>query len=120
MHQNIYAFAKDGKRQVWEIPRLWKLAENLPQFEWEIQNFAEFDEDVWFCEVTTPTVRNVFSHCMRINSADLSYPIMLDHQGGIIDGVHRILKAKTIDLKTVPAVQFLSLPEPDRVEDWPQ
>jgi hypothetical protein len=74
---------------------------------------------MWFCGVNVPTVRSVYEHCMRINAADLSYPIMLDANGIVLDGVHRLLKAKTLGLSTVLAVRFDSMPEPDRVEDWP-
>ncbi len=64
-------------------------------------------------------VRSVYQHCVRINEADLSYPIMLDPDNIVLDGVHRLLKAKTLGQTTLPAVRFDPLPDPDRVEDWP-
>ena len=73
---------------------------------------------MWFCGVNVPTVRSVYHHCLRIDAADLNYPIMLDADGIVLDGVHRLLKAKTLGQSTVPAVRFDKMPEPDRIEDW--
>lgn len=119
MKQDIYCFVRDGKRIVWDVRRLWSLSRDFPVFEFEIEDFSGMDIDMWFCGVNTPTVRSVFQHCMRINQADLAYPIMLDPEGIVLDGVHRLLKAKTLGHTTVPAVRFAEMPPPDRVEDWP-
>tara|TARA_R110002072_G_scaffold56097_7_gene145585 strand:+ start:11567 stop:11932 length:366 start_codon:yes stop_codon:yes gene_type:complete len=119
MRENIYAFLKDGKRHVWDIANLWQLSKDFVVLEFEISNFSDMDNDIWFCGVTLPTVRNVYEHCLLINAADLSYPIILDPNGEVIDGVHRILKATNLGLKTLPAVKFDTLPAPDRIEDWP-
>jgi hypothetical protein len=117
--QNTYSFVRDGKRYIWDVPRLWQLSANFPVFDFEISEFSGFDIDMWFCGVNVPTVRSIYEHCLRIDAADLSYPIMLDGAGTVRDGVHRLLKAKREEGSTVPAVRFESMPEPDRVEDWP-
>lgn len=119
MKQDIYSFVQDGKRFVWDVRRLWRLSESFAVFEFEISDFSGMDLDMWYCGVNVPTVRSVYQHCLRINAADLSYPIMLDPSGIVLDGVHRLLKAKTIGRASLPAVRFDVMPEPDRVEDWP-
>ena len=119
MKQDIYCFAKDGKRYVWDVRRLWALSAAFPVFDFPVAEFTGLDLDMWFCGVNEPTVRSVYQHCLRINAADLSYPVMLDADGIVLDGVHRILKTMTLGLATVPAVRFERMPEPDRIEDWP-
>lgn len=119
MKQDIYSFVQDGKRFLWDVRRLWRLSEGFAVFEFEISDFSGMDLDMWYCGVNVPTVRSVYQHCLRINAADLSYPIMLDPSGIVLDGVHRLLKAKTIGRASLPAVRFDAMPEPDRVEDWP-
>lgn len=120
MKQNTYSFVEDGKRFVWDVPRLWQLSADFPVFEFEIAQFSGMDLDMWYCGVNVPTVRSVYQHCLRIEAADLSFPIMLDPSGAVLDGVHRLLKAKTLGRDALPAVRFESMPEPDRIEDWPR
>jgi len=119
MNQNIYCLARDGKRTVWDVRRLWALSAEFPVIDFEIETFTGLDIDMWFCGVNEPTVRAVYQHCLRIDAADLAYPIMLDPDGLVIDGVHRLLKAKRRGLAAVSAVRFETMPAPDRVEDWP-
>ena len=37
----------------------------------------------------------------RINNANLKYPIIMDFKGNIFDGVHRYIKAKKLNKKTI-------------------
>lgn len=119
MKQNTYSFVRDGRRYVWDVPRLWSLSAELPVFEYDLSEFTGLDVDMWFCGVNTPTVRAVFEHSLRIDAADLSFPILVDGAGTVLDGVHRLLKAKKLGKRCVSAVRFDPMPEPDRVEDWP-
>jgi hypothetical protein len=54
-------------------------------------------------------------HCRLISSADLSYPVILDNSGRVMDGMHRVCKALLQGIDTVAAVQFDVDPEPDYV-----
>ncbi len=119
MKQDIYSYVQDGKRYVWDVKRLWQLSREFPVFDFDVSEFSGLDVDMWFCGVNVPTVRNVYHHCLRIDGADLSYPVMLDASGMVLDGVHRLLKAMMLGHRSVPAVRFDSMPEPDRIEEWP-
>ena len=44
--------------------------------------------------------------------ADLSYQIILCPEGRIMDGMHRVAKAKMMNLNAVQAVQFEVMPKP--------
>lgn len=50
-----------------------------------------------------------------IDAADLSYPIILSASGGVMDGMHRIVKAVLDGRTTIDAVQFDEDPDPDHV-----
>jgi hypothetical protein len=106
----------DGHLHTWEVPRLWALAEGLPTFEYEVRRFAGFDDVMWFGDGHPPTVRAVLDHVHRVQTADLSRPILLSEVGRVMDGVHRLCRALIEGRDTVTAVRFVPTPAADRVE----
>ena len=62
------------------------------------------------------TVYTLAFHIKKVNAADLDYPIILDWNGEIADGRHRIIKALSEGLTTIKAIRMQWKPEPDRVE----
>lgn len=101
----------------WYTERLWKLAADLPLFEFEVATFDCFDEDVWFGRRHKPTVNKILEHYRKIANANFDYPIIFSQDGSIFDGVHRICRAYLDGRKTIPAVKFIKDPEPDLIED---
>ena len=63
------------------------------------------------------TLREMVTHLNAVMDADLSYPIILDEDGEVMDGRHRIMKAMMSEQETIKAVRFGSNPEPCRVLD---
>ncbi len=114
--QHTHSVLKNEKRYVWKIKRLWLLAQDLPLVDYPVSSFDQLNEDIWFCGRIKPTISHVMDHFKRIQNADLSYPIILSQEGIVMDGIHRILKARVEGLLTVKAVQFKINPEPDLVE----
>lgn len=104
-----------GGRGFWYTKRLWELAKDLPAHSVPIDDIAEFDQDCWFGGVA-PTCRAVAEHARRINAADLSYPVILAADGGLMDGGHRIAKAWLTGQTSVAAVRFETDPPPDWIE----
>ena len=107
---------RDGKRLVWYTEKLWILSGDLSPFEIEVSSIKELDEDCWFGE-KTPTLREIARHCKKINNASLKYPIILNADGSLMDGGHRLCKTILKGRKTIKAVQFTSMPEPDEIHD---
>ena len=60
------------------------------------------------------TLRDMVMHINAVNDADLSYPIILDEDGEVMDGRHRIMKALVNGEKTIKAVRFDKNPMPCR------
>jgi len=63
------------------------------------------------------TLRNMVTHMKAVNDADLSYPIIIDEDGEIMDGRHRIMNALLNGIETIKAVRFDKNPEPCSVRD---
>ncbi|GAA0572873.1 hypothetical protein HPO96_17735 [Kribbella sandramycini] len=101
-----------GGRAHYYTRRLWELSADLPVESVEIAAIKEFDQDCWFGgrEVTC---RMVAEHAGRIQNADLSYPIILSADGGLMDGGHRLSKAWLAGQTTINAVRFPTDPTPD-------
>jgi hypothetical protein len=57
----------------------------------------------------------MLDHMKLVEEADLSFPIILSADGGIMDGMHRVAKAALEGRTEVEAVQFDRDPEPDYV-----
>lgn len=50
-----------------------------------------------------------------IENADLNYPIIIDPEGRVMDGMHRVCKALNLGFESMMAYQLAELPEPDFV-----
>ncbi|NBB81690.1 MAG: hypothetical protein GVY36_19990 [Verrucomicrobia bacterium] len=56
-------------------------------------------------------------HCRKVVDADLRYPIILDWDGCVADGRHRIVRALMDGRKTIKAVRLQHQMTPCSVED---
>jgi hypothetical protein len=63
------------------------------------------------------TLREMVMHMKAVNAADLEKPIILDEDGELMDGRHRLMKAMLLGNETIRAVRFDENPPPDRVSD---
>jgi hypothetical protein len=111
---------KGNKVYVWEVARLWEEAANLEVKELALSQLDKaMNKDYWFRRQPS-TLRNVMRHYIRVAKADLSYPIILDADGVIFDGVHRLAKAYMLGEETIKVVQFTTSPLHDREFAKPQ
>ena len=105
-----------GVRFVWNVYKLWDMAKDLPIVSVEINSIKELDGDCWFGETKKPTVRHIAEHCKRIMESDLEHPIILDADGSLMDGGHRVAKALLLGHVAINAVRFRTQPPPERIE----
>ena len=121
-HSNV----RDGKGLVWYSENLWRMAAALPVVEVALDSVkawtgvAALDEDCWFVGARVPTLREVARHCRRINAVTFEYPIILNDDGTLMDGGHRLCKALIEGRETIEAVRFPSMPPPDEVHHLPR
>ena len=107
---------REGKRLLWYTKRLWGLSKDLKSFRIPLSDIAELDSDCWFGSAQ-PTLREVAKHVDRIAKADLSHPIILNDDGSLMDGGHRVCKALINGQTLILAVKFAEMPTPDEVLD---
>ena len=95
----------------WSVARLFELAKDLPIMYVPLNHLdlsKQYDK---------LRIRDMVMHMKTVNDADLNYPIILDEDGEIMDGRHRIMKALLTGAETIKAVRFDENPTPCRVTD---
>jgi hypothetical protein len=108
----------------WDVDRLIQLSQNFKVHEIPVASITEIDSPYWFNdERDKPTVRNMVDHFRLVQEVDMSYPIILNVDGRVMDGMHRVARALLAGKSTIKAVQFDQQPESDfqncRPEDLP-
>lgn len=98
-------------RHSWDVPRLFALSKDLKVMD------VPLDHLNVYCVYEKLTLREMVMHMNAVNSADLNMPIILDEDGEIMDGRHRIMKAMLNGEETIKAVRFDENPSPCRVTD---
>jgi len=102
--------AQLGKSQ-WSVARLITLSKELEVMEIPLKHLNVYNR------YENLTLREMVMHFRAVNDADLKYPIILDEDGEIMDGRHRVMKALLNDKKTIKAVRFDKNPDPCRYID---
>jgi len=95
----------------WSVPRLFELSKELEVME------VPLDHINMYYKYSDLTLRELTGHVVAIQNADLSYPIILDEDGEIMDGRHRLMKAIIEGMETIKVVRFKSNPSPCKVND---
>ena len=95
----------------WSVPRLFELARALPVMDIPLDHLNVF------YEYRNLTLREMVMHMKAVNSADLGTPIILDEDGEVMDGRHRIMKAMLRGHATIKAVRFDENPSACQVCD---
>ena len=95
----------------WSVPRLHQLAKDLPVMEIPLEHITMTDNYASLC------IRDFVMHMDAVMSADLRFPIILDEDGEIMDGRHRLMRALHERKETIKAVRFEENPSPCRHDD---
>lgn len=108
----------------WDVRKLIVLARDLPARDVPLTEIRELDEPYWHSEGGgAMTCRDVVEHARLMQASDLSYPVILSSDGRVMDGMHRICKAKLEGRGFIKSVQFVVDPPADyvgmRPEDLP-
>jgi len=112
--------SKDGLL-AWNVGRLIKLSEGLQAQRVALSGVDEVDENHWYTfEGQLPTCRSILEHFTLIEEADLTFPILLDADGRLMDGMHRVCKAIRRGDTHILAVQIAETLKPDYVGRQPE
>lgn len=98
-------------RHTWSVARLFELSRALPVMVVPLNhlNVYQIYERL--------TLREMVMHMNAVQAADLEAPIILDEDGELMDGRHRLMKAMLTGAETIKAVRFDENHSPDRVSD---
>ena len=96
----------DSQGHVWTVARLIEHAKGLEPFDLPLAGI--FIGEKVFKE--SRTARDIAEHVKRVNETNLKYPVLLDPDGFIMDGWHRVVKALVEGRQTIKAVRFETLP----------
>lgn len=100
---------KDGN--CYSVARLIDDAKNLPVFDVPLAAL-DLSSKIW----GDCTMFALAFHVKKCVDADLRYPILLDWDGSVADGRHRIIKAIMDGKRTIKARRMHWKPDPDRKE----
>ena len=101
--------------QAWDVRQLIALAAAQQlQPRWvPLATIVELDQRYWFTEPgDEPTPRALAEHMQLVQAADTAYPVLLDAEGRLMDGMHRAVKRLVQGHDDIWALQFSSTPEP--------
>lgn len=98
-------------RHVWSVSRLFELSKSLPVMDVPLKHIH------MYYVYEKLTLRELVGHMKASLDADMSCPIVLDEDGEIMDGRHRLMKAILEGHETIKAVRFDVNPNPCRVEE---
>ena len=114
MRKQYHFWRSSSGLDAWDVDRLLVLTRDFPIVEVEIAAIYEVDSEYWFDgERERATVRRIVDHVRLIEQVEVKYPIILGHDGRVMDGMHRIARALLEGRQTISAVQFTTHPEPD-------
>lgn len=99
----------------WDVDKLVALARVRPVEDLPLASIAEVDENWWFAHGEVPTVRRVLEHLRLMEEVDLSFPVIVDPDGRLMDGMHRVAKALSLGRDSIEAHRLPTLPPPDFV-----
>ena len=105
----------------WDVDKLIELSADFPILEIPIEEIWEVDTAYWSTGNDSKlTVRDFADHFKLMIETDLSYPVILNVDGRVMDGMHRIAKALAEGHKTIKAVRFNYHLVPDFVDCDPE
>jgi hypothetical protein len=103
----------------WDVDRLVALTKDFPRIEVPLTAIRELDEP-FHSDIEPSTWRTMIEHVGLMDSADLSFPIILAADGRVMDGMHRGAKALLLGNPNIKAVPFTQDPEPDYIGVTPE
>ena len=119
MRKQYYFRPSDRGLLAWDVDRLVALTKDFPRIEVPLTAIRELDEP-FHSDIEPSTWRTMIEHVGLMDSADLSFPIILAADGRVMDGMHRVAKALLLGNPNIKAVQFTQDPEPDYIGVTPE
>lgn len=108
-HNPLEGYYNDGTGNLYSVARLVDMCKDLEPFDAPLQSF-DLSNQIW----TGYSIFDLAFHVKAVNDADLDFPIILDWNGTIADGRHRLIKALVLGHTTIKCVRMYWKPEADK------
>lgn len=108
----LLGYYNDGTGHLYSVAKLVELTKDLEPFDAPIQAF-DLSPEIW----RNCSMFELAYHVKLVNEANLDYPIILDWNGGIADGRHRLIKALVLGHSTIKCVRMTYKPNFDKTLD---
>ena len=112
MRQQYHIRHVGADTHVWDVNRLLRLHANVPTQAVALSQIAEIQQAYWFPN-THPSTADIVEHMRLVEAADLAYPILMDAEGKLMDGMHRVAKALLAGHSHIHAQLLPQTPAPD-------
>ena len=119
LHQQYHFRKSEYGLLAWDVLRLIELSKEFEVVKVPLSEIRELKETYWFSLGAPPVTEEIAQHAKQIYEANLSYPIILCPEGRVMDGMHRACKAFLEERRTILAVRFSELHEPDYIGKQP-
>jgi hypothetical protein len=96
----------DGSIEGWHVPNLWKYTEGMKSHRVATSGLYKSIKQKVYDTYTDKDWE-------QVKNADLSYPIIRHHEMGIIDGMHRTVKAHNEGIAFMNVIDIKDMPKPD-------
>jgi hypothetical protein len=121
---------KDGREETYDVYKLWELAEHLPTIEVDVPRlfFRLAQKKIFWASQIRLFLLNmdslegkaIMDHLQRLRDCDLCFPLILGPGSvGVVDGVHRVVKAYLQGFNKLQAKQFRKMPKEARIPNKP-
>tara|TARA_E500000331_G_scaffold348524_1_gene390260 strand:+ start:1035 stop:1388 length:354 start_codon:yes stop_codon:yes gene_type:complete len=101
-------------KRVWDLNYIWKKSKILTPDSIKVETlWNDRYAEAWCWQHNDEIINNEFflHHLERVMKADLTYPIILSEEDYILDGVHRLMKAKYLGLPEILYIKFKKDPD---------
>lgn len=95
--------------KAWLITDLIEHGKDLPVMDIPMEHLC-FDSEI--ATIAGISIREFVGHMKMILDIDTSHPIIMDEDGGIFDGRHRIARALLDEVDSIKAIRFEKDPPP--------
>lgn len=119
MRKQYYFKPSNNGFYAWDVDKLVAESKNFPIIEIEVTNIKELSEPYWYADAI-PTCKSIVDHFKILTETSLECPIILAADNSVMDGMHRVCKAYLENKKTINAVKFKKMPEPDYEDVTPE
>ncbi len=97
--ETLYDYVKKNKLKPFKLP------------------LAGFDLSKAYKPFDNYNLDSIIYQIKRVNNCDVKIPIILDDIGQIADGLHRVVKAISLDMEYIMAYRLTEMPTPDEITE---